>query len=31
MQHNLLEHGFTYCGIINLASGDPRQAYQKVL
>lgn len=31
MQHNILKHGFTYCGIIYLASGDPRLAYQKVL
>ena len=31
MQHNLLKHGFTYCGIIYLASGDERLAYQKVL
>lgn len=29
MQHNLLKHGFTYCGIIYLASGDERLAYQK--
>lgn len=31
MQHNLLKHGFTYCGIIYLASGDERLAYQKLL
>ena len=31
MQHNLLKHGFTYCGIIYLASGDERLAYQKVV
>ena len=31
MQHNILKHGFTYCGIIYLASGDERLAYQKVL
>lgn len=29
MQHNILKHGFTYCGIIYLASGDERLAYQK--
>ena len=29
MQHNILKHGFTYCGIIYLASGDERMAYQK--
>ena len=31
MQHNILKHGFQYCGIIYLASGAPRLAYQKVL
>lgn len=31
MQHNILKHGFQYCGIIYLASGDPRLAYQQVL
>ena len=30
MQHNLLKHGFSYCGIIYLSSGDPRLAYQKL-
>ena len=30
MQHNLLKYGFSYCGIIYLASGDPRLAYQKI-
>lgn len=30
MQHNLAKHGFTYCGIIYLASGDERLAYQKI-
>jgi len=30
MQHNLRRHGFTYCGIIYLASGDERLAYQKI-
>ena len=29
MQHNIEKHGFTYCGIIYLASGDERLAYQK--
>ena len=31
MQHNILKHGFTYCGIIYLASGDERLAYQKTM
>jgi len=31
MQHNILKHGFTYCGIIYLASGDERLAYQKII
>ena len=30
MRHNIVKHGFTYCGIIYLASGDERLAYQKV-
>ena len=30
MQHNILKHGFSYCGIILLANGDERLAYQKV-
>lgn len=30
MQHNIEKHGFTYCGIIYLASGDERLAYQRV-
>lgn len=30
MQHNLIKLGFTYCGIIYLASGDERLAYQRV-
>ena len=30
MQHNILKQRFTYCGIIHLASGDERLAYQKV-
>lgn len=28
MQHNILKYGFRYCGIIYLASGDERLAYQ---
>lgn len=31
MQHNIAKHGFTYCGIIHLANGDERLAYQKSL
>lgn len=31
MQHNILRHGFTYCGIIYLLSGDERLAYQRIL
>ena len=31
MQHNIAKHGFTYCGIIYLASGDERLAYQKLV
>ena len=30
MQHNIQKHGFTYCGIIYLLSGDERLAYQKI-
>ncbi|MBR4239551.1 MAG: N-acetyltransferase [Prevotella sp.] len=30
MQHNILKHGFCYCGIIYLLSGDERLAYQKI-
>ena len=30
MQHNIEKHGFTYCGIIFLANGDERLAYQHV-
>ena len=30
MQHNLSKHGFTYCGIIYLANGDERLAYQRL-
>ena len=29
MQHNIEKHGFAYCGIIYLANGDERLAYQK--
>lgn len=28
MQHVILKHGFTRCGIIHLENGDPRIAYQ---
>ena len=31
MQHNILKHGFSSCGIIYLLSGDERLAYQKVV
>jgi hypothetical protein len=31
MQHNILKHGFSYCGIIYLLSGDERLAYQKIV
>ena len=30
MQHNIKKYGFTYCGIIYLASGDERLTYQKL-
>ena len=30
MQHNIEKHGFTYCGIIYLESGDERLAYQRI-
>ncbi len=30
MQHNIGKHGFTYCGIIYLANGDERLAYQRL-
>ena len=30
MQHGLLQYGFRYCGIIYLASGDERLAYQRI-
>jgi hypothetical protein len=31
MQHNILKHGFSYCGIIYLSSGDERLAYQRII
>ena len=31
MQYNILKHGFTYCGIIYLLSGDERLVYQKMI
>ena len=31
MQHLLEKHGFTYCGVIYLASGDERLAYQRII
>jgi HD superfamily phosphodiesterase len=31
MRHNILKHGFHYCGIIYLTSGDERLAYQKTI
>ncbi len=31
MQHNILKHGFQYCGVILLANGDERLAYQKMI
>ena len=31
MQHNIERHGFTYCGIIYLAFGDERLAYQHIM
>lgn len=30
LQHILKKHGFQYCGIIFLANGDERLAYQKI-
>ncbi len=30
MQHGLTRYGFRYCGIIYLASGDERLAYQRI-
>lgn len=31
MQHCILRAGFRYCGIIHLADGSPRLAYQKII
>ena len=31
MRHNILKHGFRYCGIIYLADGAERLAYQKII
>ena len=31
MQHLFAKHGFTYCGIIYLANGDERLAFQKII
>ncbi len=31
LQHNLQKHGFSYCGIIHIANGDERLAYQRIL
>ncbi|MBR1665027.1 MAG: N-acetyltransferase [Bacteroidaceae bacterium] len=31
MQHLMTRHGFAYCGIIYLANGDERLAYQRVV
>lgn len=31
MQHCIRKYGFTYCGIIYLASGDERLAYQRTI
>lgn len=31
MQHCLVKAGFRYCGIIHVADGTPRLAYQKIL
>lgn len=30
MQHNLARYGFKYCGIIHIASGAERLAYQRI-
>ncbi len=30
MQHILRKHGFRYCGVIHLANGDERLAFQKI-
>lgn len=31
LQHILAKHGFSYCGIIYVANGTPRLAYQKIV
>lgn len=31
MRHNIAKHGFRYCGVIRLADGSPRLAYQRIL
>lgn len=31
MRHNIEKYGFAYCGVIYLASGDERLAYQKII
>lgn len=31
MRHNIIKYGFTYCGIIFLASGAKRLAYQRII
>ena len=31
MRRMLEKHGFVYCGVIHLANGDPRVAYERVL
>ncbi|MBR5869087.1 MAG: N-acetyltransferase [Clostridia bacterium] len=31
MQRSLLKNGFTHTGVIHLANGDPREAFQKTL
>lgn len=31
LQHILLKHGFTYCGIIYVRNHSPRLAYQKII
>jgi len=31
MHHILSKYGFTHCGMIHIANGDPREAYQKDL
>lgn len=30
MRHLMQKHGFSFCGIIYLANGDPRLAYQRI-